>query len=56
MREIKRRQSSDKTDVCSVLSAKEFFKKLKKYFIPWLIAAMVLAAAVLGYKIGRAHV
>ena len=51
MREIKRRQSSDKTDVCSVLSAKEFFKKLKKYFIPWLIAAMVLAAAVLGYSI-----
>ena len=51
MREIKRKQSSDKTDVCSVLSAKDFFKKLKKYFIPWLIAAMVLAAAVLGYSI-----
>lgn len=51
MREIKRRQFSDKTDVCSVLSAKDFFKKLKKYFIPWLIAAMVLAAAVLGYSI-----
>ena len=32
MREIKRRQFSDKTDVCSVLSAKDFFKKLKKYF------------------------
>lgn len=50
MRDIKRKQSLDKSEQTSVLSVRDFFEKLKKYFIPWLIAAAVLAAVVLGYN------
>lgn len=51
MRDIKSKKSSDKTDIRVVLSVGDFLRKLKKFFVPWLLAALVLAAVVLGVNV-----
>lgn len=47
MLDLKRNRSSDQTNV---LPVKEFVKKLKKLFVPWIIAAAVIAVAISGYN------